>query len=165
MLAFGLLLSLTGCSSHDLTPGDLLLICRPCCQCCRPSVAVVLNQPQVALLTRFNIAPLCSADIVFYNMDEMPDTAEALLVVKAQVEAHGLRLAAVEGGPPMDLIVQGKEGRDAQIEHYKKCIRAMGQAEISILCTLATTLRPRYPLSAYEPPSSPPFPLVQFLKA
>ena len=39
-----------------------------------------------------------------------------------------------KGGPPMDLIVQGKPGRDEQIEHYKKCIRAMGEAGIPVLC-------------------------------
>lgn len=34
----------------------------------------------------------------------------------------------------MDLIVQGKPGRDEQIEHYKTCIRAMGDAGIPVLC-------------------------------
>jgi mannonate dehydratase len=54
--------------------------------------------------------------------------------VRERIEAHGLRLACVEGGPPMDKIVQGAPGRDEQIEHYKKCIMAMGEAGIPILC-------------------------------
>lgn len=34
----------------------------------------------------------------------------------------------------MDKIILGQEGRDEQIEHFKKCLRAMGEAGISILC-------------------------------
>jgi len=85
-------------------------------------------------------------------MDEMPDTVDALLTVKHQVEAHGLRLAAVEGGPPMDLIVQGMDGRDEQIEHYKTCIRAMGEAGISILCKCSSHIHihSSAPITAHE---------------
>ena len=36
----------------------------------------------------------------------------------------------------MDLIVQGKEGRDEQLEHYKTCIRAMGKARIVMVSSL-----------------------------
>lgn len=52
---------------------------------------------------------------MYYNMDEMPSTAEDLKKVRKQVESHGLRLAAVEGGPKMDKIVNGEQGRDDQV--------------------------------------------------
>lgn len=34
----------------------------------------------------------------------------------------------------MDLIVQGKPGRDAQISHYIHCIQVMGQVGVPVLC-------------------------------
>jgi len=73
-------------------------------------------------------------DIVYYNMDRMPETVEELQQIKSLVESHGLKLTVVEGGPPMDKIVLAKPGRDEQIEHYKQCIRNMGKVGIPILC-------------------------------
>jgi mannonate dehydratase len=67
-------------------------------------------------------------DVVYYNMDFMPDK-EGLLQAKAKVESFGLRLAVVEGGPPMDKIVLAKEGRDEQIQQYKESIKAMGKCD------------------------------------
>jgi mannonate dehydratase len=73
-------------------------------------------------------------DVVYYNMDKMPETIEELQQIKSLVEKHGLRLTVVEGGPTMDKIVLAKEGRDEQIEYYKQCIRNMGKVGIPILC-------------------------------
>ena len=73
-------------------------------------------------------------DIVYYNMNQMPNTVETLVAVKAQVEAHGLRLSVIEGGPRMDKIVAGEPGRDKQIEDYCTAIRNMGEAGIPVLC-------------------------------
>lgn len=75
-----------------------------------------------------------ATDIVYYNMNSMPDDPAQLKEVRAQVEAHGLRLSCVEGGPPMDRIILGVDGRDLQIENFKACLRAMGEAGIPILC-------------------------------
>lgn len=36
------------------------------------------------------------ADVVYYNMDSMPDTAEELLKIRQHCENFGLRLSAVE---------------------------------------------------------------------
>eukprot|EP00911_Craspedida_sp_UC1_P001547 UC1_evm1s1168 len=85
-------------------------------------------------------------------MDEMPCTPEALIKERERVEAHGLRLSCVEGGPPMDQIVQGLPGRDAQIEHYKTCIRAMGKARIPILCYNFMPWSFRVGRTSYEAP-------------
>lgn len=73
-------------------------------------------------------------DVVYYNMSEMPNTVETLTTVKQQVESHGLRLSVIEGGPRMDKIVAGEEGRDEQIEAYCEAIRNMGIAGIPVLC-------------------------------
>jgi len=73
-------------------------------------------------------------DIVYYNMDSMPVTVDALNKIRIQVEKHGLRLSVVEGGPPMDHIVAGTEGRDEQIRTYCDCIRNMGQCGVRVLC-------------------------------
>jgi len=40
----------------------------------------------------------------------------------------------VEGGPPIDRIVLGADGRDAQIEAYKRALGHMGQLGIRTLC-------------------------------
>ena len=48
--------------------------------------------------------------------------------------AHGLRLSVIEGGPAMDKVVTGEEGRDEQIEAYCDCIRMMGEAGVPVLC-------------------------------
>jgi len=73
-------------------------------------------------------------DIVYYNMSEMPNTVETLTAVKQQVESFGLRLSVIEGGPKMDKIVAGEEGRDEQIEAYCEAIRNMGIAGVPVLC-------------------------------
>ena len=75
-----------------------------------------------------------ATDVVYYNMDKMPDNVAELKATRAMVEAHGLRLSCVEGGPPMDKIILGAEGRDEQIDNFKRCLRAMGEAGIPILC-------------------------------
>lgn len=93
------------------------------------SVLTPLDDDNLALVSQIGVT-----DVVSYDMGTMPSTGAELLAVRKRVESFGLRLAAVEGGPPMDLIVLGKKGRDEQIEHYKKCIIAMGEAGIPILC-------------------------------
>lgn len=70
----------------------------------------------------------------------VPDDAAVLKAARAQVEAHGLRLSCVEGGPPMDKIILGAPGRDEQIENFNRCVRAMGEAGIPILCCTTRTL-------------------------
>mmetsp|Transcript_17277 Transcript_17277/g.45041 ORF Transcript_17277/g.45041 Transcript_17277/m.45041 type:complete len:377 (-) Transcript_17277:59-1189(-) len=97
--------------------------------------------PRIALvLTPLNddnlmlAAQVGATDVVYYNMDSMPDSAVELKATRARVESYGLRLSCVEGGPPMDKIILGTDGRDEQIENFKRCIRAMGEAGIPILC-------------------------------
>ena len=49
-------------------------------------------------------------------------------------ERNGLRLSVVEGGPKIDRIVLGKDGRDAQIEQYKRSLDHMGKLGVRVLC-------------------------------
>eukprot|EP00757_Euglenozoa_sp_SAG-D1_P025665 gene25665-11372_t len=91
-----------------LTPADpknkikLALVCTP------------LNNENLDLAKQIS----CD-EIVYYDMDTMPLTVEALTEVKDQVEAKGLKLTVVEGGPKMDKIVTGEDGREQQLETYK----------------------------------------------
>jgi mannonate dehydratase len=73
-------------------------------------------------------------DYVYYKMEGMPIELEELAAIKSTVERAGLRLSVVEGGPPIDRIVLGKEGRDQQIEDYKKALLNMGKLGIKVLC-------------------------------
>ncbi len=73
-------------------------------------------------------------DVVYYDMKGMPTEVEALQRVQQHVQQLGARISAVEGGPPIDRIVLGKEGRDAQIETYKRALDAMGRIGIETLC-------------------------------
>lgn len=58
-----------------------------------------------------------------------------LVQLKSQVEAAGLRIAAIQNIPTdwYDKIVWGLPGRDEQIEHYCRTIRNVGKAGIPIL--------------------------------
>jgi len=80
------------------------------------------------------LAQLGVPDLVYYNMAGMPTELEALRAEQARVANCGLRIAVVEGGPPIDRIVLGKDGRDAQIETYKRALDAMGKLGIRTLC-------------------------------
>lgn len=96
------------------------------------------NDPlRIALvLTPFNdlnlqlASQISVTDIIYYDMNTMPTTAEELQKIKDHVTSFGMRLSAVEGGPPMDKIVLAKEGRDEQIEVYKQCISNMGKVYV-----------------------------------
>ncbi len=72
--------------------------------------------------------------VVYYNMRGMPMNFEDLSATKKFVEDRDLTLSLIEGGPPIDRIVLGKEGRDDQIEQYKVALGNMGKLGIKVLC-------------------------------
>jgi mannonate dehydratase len=80
------------------------------------------------------LAQLGVADLVYYNMAGMPTELAALRAEQQRIERCGLRLSVVEGGPPIDRIVLGLDGRDAQIEAYKRALDHMGKLGIRVLC-------------------------------
>jgi mannonate dehydratase len=57
-----------------------------------------------------------------------------LIAEKQRVARYGLNLSVVEGGPPTTRIILHKDGRDEQIEYWKRCIDAMGKAGIDAVC-------------------------------
>lgn len=73
-------------------------------------------------------------DLVYYNMHGMPTELEGLAATQRFVERFGLRLSVIEGGPPIDKIVLGKEGRDEQIDVYQRAVANMGKLGIGVLC-------------------------------
>jgi mannonate dehydratase len=70
----------------------------------------------------------------YYRMAGMPTDLEGLQAAQAKAIRHGLELSVVEGGPPIDRIVLGLDGRDAQIEDYKHALDHMGRLGIHTLC-------------------------------
>jgi len=95
-------------------------------------LAAVVNPPSeenLRLLVQLGVA-----DLVYYNMAGMPTELAVLRAEQQRVERCGLRLSVVEGGPPIDRIVLGQDGRDAQIEAYKRALDAMGRLGVRVLC-------------------------------
>lgn len=95
-------------------------------------LAAVVNPPSDRNLRL--LAQLGVPDLVYYNMQGMPTELAALRAEQDRVARQGLQIVAVEGGPPIDRIVLGREGRDAQIETYKRALDAMGRLGIRVLC-------------------------------
>lgn len=75
-----------------------------------------------------------ATDVVYYDMTTMPMRFQDLLQVRSRVHDAGLEMTVIEGGPPQDLMVLGKAGRDAEIEQYKRALDAMGRAGFDVLC-------------------------------
>lgn len=62
------------------------------------------------------------------------NTREKLRQVYDQASSFGLRLSVVEGYLPLDAVVRGESGRDAQIEEIKQLIINMGELGIPLVC-------------------------------
>lgn len=92
-------------------------------------VAKVFNEINLQLLKQIGVD-----DFVYYNMKGMPGDFEELTAINHLVQKHGLRLSVIEGGPPIDLVVMGKSGRDQQIAEYVQSIKNMGRLRIPVLC-------------------------------
>lgn len=95
-------------------------------------ISAVVNpptEPNLRLLAQLGVE-----DLVYYNMQGMPTELDALRSEQQRVGRCGLRIGVVEGGPPIDRIVLGKDGRDAQIETYKRALGNMGRLGIRTLC-------------------------------
>ena len=95
-------------------------------------LSAVVNPPTEENLRL--LAQLGVEDLVYYNMSGMPTELEALKREQQRVEQCGVRISVVEGGPPIDQIVLGKDGRDAQIEAYKRALDHMDRLGIRTLC-------------------------------
>jgi len=59
---------------------------------------------------------------------------EPLLAARRMVEAAGMRLATVERKIPHMKMVHDLPGRDAEVEQFKRLLRDMAEAGISIAC-------------------------------
>ncbi len=95
-------------------------------------IAAVLNPFNHENLTM--IKQIGVDHVVYYDMHGMPMDLDSLSETKKFVEERGLTLSLIEGGPPIDRIVLGKEGRDDQIEQYKIALGNMGKLGVKVLC-------------------------------
>ncbi len=80
------------------------------------------------------LAQLGVEDWVYYDMQGMPTDFDRLEEEVRRAERFGVCLSAIEGGPAIDRIVLGRDGRDAQIEQYKRSLDHMGRLGIRTLC-------------------------------
>lgn len=90
-------------------------------------------QPQTDVLLQL-LAQLGVEDWVYYDMRGMPTEFDGLESECRRAAKFGVRLSSIEGGPAIDRIVLGLDGRDAQIEQYKRSIGHMGRLGIGTLC-------------------------------
>jgi mannonate dehydratase len=72
-------------------------------------------------------------DIVYYDMRRMP-VGEELKKEVDRLRKLDLSMTVVESGPPIDRIVLGKQGRDQQIEHFKRALGDMGKVGVEVVC-------------------------------
>jgi len=70
----------------------------------------------------------------YYGMAGMPLDLAGLRAAQETARRNELTLSVIEGGPPIDRIVLGQDGRDAQIEDYKRALSHMGKLGIRTLC-------------------------------
>lgn len=98
-----------------------------------PMKIAAVAQPPTETHLR-TLAQIGVEDLCFYGMAGMPLELEALRAEQQKALNCGLRLSVIEGGPPIDRIVLGAEGRDAQIEDYKRALGHMGKLGIRTLC-------------------------------
>lgn len=57
-----------------------------------------------------------------------------MVILRDRVHQHGLRLSVIEGLIPLDDIVHGRPGRDAQTEAFQRLLSHMGEAGIDVCC-------------------------------
>jgi mannonate dehydratase len=62
------------------------------------------------------------------------DPIGGLEIMKRRAEEFGLRMSVVEGYLPIERIVLGQDGRDAQIGELTAIIRQMGKLGVEVLC-------------------------------
>lgn len=72
--------------------------------------------------------------VVYYDMHGVPETLEEMQSVRDFVESFGLSLSLFEGGPHKRKIVLGQEGRDAEIERFKRALDHMGKIGVKAMC-------------------------------
>ena len=81
------------------------------------------------------------SDIIYCEINDDDQNTERrfpevdeLRSIRARVESFGMRLNLQETAFPMDRIIVSKQGRDEQIEQFKRALGNMGKAGIEILC-------------------------------
>ena len=62
------------------------------------------------------------------------ETLDDVRTMQKPIEAAGLKLSAIEGYLPMEEVVRGSDGRDAQIAQVTRLIRSLGAAGVPTLC-------------------------------
>jgi mannonate dehydratase len=73
-------------------------------------------------------------DLVHYDMHNAAGKYDALEAFVARVKRFGLRVPVVESGPPIDRIVMGKEGWEAQVREWVQCLPLLGKLGVRVVC-------------------------------
>lgn len=72
-------------------------------------------------------------DAVHYDMAGLPEDGDALDLIAARYARFGLAWKIAEPGPPIDRIVMGKDGWQAQTERYKRTLGHLGRLGVEVV--------------------------------
>jgi mannonate dehydratase len=86
------------------------------------------NDTNLRLLRQLGIA-----EAVHYDMAGLPEEFDALAAIRARYAGFGLDWTISESGPPIDRIVMGKDGWQAQTERYKRTLGHLGRLGVEVV--------------------------------
>src|SRR5687768_14124300 len=92
-------------------------------------VAVPPTDERLAAIRQIGVEHL-----VHYDMRNVPDKYADLEEFIAHARKFDLKVPIVESGPPIDRIVLGKEGWQAQTEGWMRSIEALGRLGVEVIC-------------------------------
>src|ERR1700679_1744115 len=71
--------------------------------------------------------------VVHYDMEDLPDSLDALKAISDRYAAFGLGWKIAESGPAIDQVILGKAGAGAQIERYKRILGHLGKVGVEMI--------------------------------
>jgi mannonate dehydratase len=89
-------------------------------------VATPFNDHNLKLARQIGVTDI----VVRYPGPEIEDLAPLCL----QVKNHGMQVSVVEGYLPIDKVVLGQQGREAQLDELIRLVRSMGACHVGVLC-------------------------------
>lgn len=92
-------------------------------------VAVPATDERLATIRQIGVE-----NVVHYDMSQSPDKYDRLDAFTARARKFGLAVPVVEAGPPIDRIVMGKGGWEAQTRDWIRCLELLGRQGVEVVC-------------------------------
>jgi mannonate dehydratase len=92
-------------------------------------VAVPPTDERLATIRQIGVESL-----VHYDMSQASEKYDSLQAFIARARAFGLAVPVVEAGPPINRIVMGKEGWEAQTRDWIRCLDLLGRLGVEVVC-------------------------------